>query len=119
MARTALTITNAPGSYPTTGVAVTWNAGDPTNENDFPFGGNELILVKNDAAADPGDIILSSVADYQGRLGSITEEITALTQVRMYGPFTDRSGWLQSGGKFFLDPETADIKIAVIRLPRL
>lgn len=115
MARTALTKSAASGSNPTVGVAVTMNAGDSTNNNFFPFTGNEIILVVNsDASAHV--VTLPSVADDQGRTGDATDNIAA-GATKVYGPFKDKTGWLQSGNQMFVNPADATLLVGVITVP--
>jgi len=118
MARTALTVTTAPGAYPTAGVALTWDSADASNGNDFVFTGRELILVRNAHASTAKTVTLTSAADPQGRSGDITAESLAAGVVRCFGPFRNKTGWNQSGGKFHLTAEDNNIKFAVIRLPK-
>lgn len=116
MARTALTKTVAPGSYPTAGVTVTWNTGDATLYNDFVFTAAELVLARNDHATDPQNVTIESIADEMGRTGNVVQAIAA-GKTYCFGPFRNKTGWLQSGGKFHITPATTDIKLAVITLP--
>lgn len=118
MARTALTATVAPGPFPTAGTAVTMNVGDASNNNFFAFAGNELVVVKNAHASAAKTVTLTSVVDDQGRTGDITDSLVA-GEVRVYGPFTDKTGWKQNGNQFWMSPESTDIKIAVIKLPQV
>lgn len=47
MARTALTITNAPDGYAQSGQTITFEAGDPVNGNSFVSTGKEILLARN------------------------------------------------------------------------
>lgn len=115
MARTALTLTVAPGPNPTAGVVLTLSAGDASNNNQFPFTADQLLLVLN-TDTDPGSITLTSSADDSGRTGDVTDAIPA-GDMYVYGPFADKTGWVQSGNLFFLSPEAATVEIAVVKLP--
>lgn len=117
MARTRLTKTTAPGSYPNAGVAVTMTAADVANKNDFIMGGNDLLIALNTHAADPATVTISSVQDAQGRTKDITADSIAAGAMHVYGPFREREGWEQSGGVLHLEASAADIKFGVIALP--
>ncbi len=117
MPRTALTKTAAPGSYPTAMVALTLNVVDASNHNDFPFTGDELVLVINTHATVAKTVSILSSADTEGRTGDITAESLAANIMHMYGPFVDKTGWRQTANKFNIDGQTTDVKIAVLSLP--
>lgn len=117
MPRTALTKTTASGAYPTAGVTVTWNDADSGNGNDFAMTGRDLVLVRNGHASTNKTYTVTSAADGQGRSKNITAESLAAGAVVCLGPFRNKSGWSQTGNKFYIDGEDTNIKIAVILLP--
>jgi hypothetical protein len=117
MARTALTKTTAPGTYPTAGTTLTWNDADSANGNDFSMTGRDLVLVRNNHATDPKTYTVTSAADAQGRTKDITAEALAAGTVVVLGPFRNKTGWSQSGNKFYINGEDNNIKIAVVLLP--
>lgn len=115
MARTLLTKTTAPGSNPASGTALTMNTGDHTNNNQFHFTGNELVIAVNTDAS--GHVFtIPSVVDDQGRTGDATDTIAAGV-AKLYGPFKDKTGWQQSGNMMFCNPADDLILIGVIALP--
>lgn len=117
MAATALTKTNAPGSYPTAGTAVTMNSADASNGNYFTMTGQELVLVMNSDAVTGYTWTLTSVANSRGRTKDITAEALAAGVWKVVGPFTAKDGWMQQGGGCLISGNNAAVKIAVIVLP--
>ena len=115
-ARVDVTKTAAPGSNPAAGVAVTWTDADATNKNQFIMTGDELLLVRNAHATDPKTVTINSVVDPQNRTRDITAESIVAGKVFMYGTFTTKVGWVQTGGYLFFEGETTDIKFAAIKL---
>lgn len=117
MAATALTKTNAPGSYPTAGVTVTMNAADASNGNYFQMTGQELLVVQNSHGATAYTWTLTSVANARGRTKDITAESLAAGVWKVVGPFTAKEGWMQQGGGCLVSGENAAILFGVIVLP--
>jgi hypothetical protein len=116
LARTDLTITNAPGNYADSGVALTFDAADTVNDNAFEASGNDLIIAYNSGVSD-GTVTIYSVEDEKGRKGDITAETVAVGTYRIYGPFP-RPGWKQADDKIYLEASTSDIQFAVVKLPK-
>lgn len=115
MARTDLTAIAAPGSYATSGTAITWTAADATNGNQFTLTGKQLVLVYNsDTSAH--SVTVTSSADEYGRSGDITAESVAAGAYKMFGPFK-LPGWVQTDGNLYLSADSATISFAVITLP--
>jgi hypothetical protein len=117
MAATALTKTNAPGSYPTAGTAVTMGAADASNGNYFIMTGQELVLVQNSHASAAKTWTLTSVANSRSRTRDITAESMAAGVWKVVGPFTSKEGWMQQGGGCFLSGEDTSVKFGVLVLP--
>lgn len=117
MARAAITKSTAPGNYPTAGVEVTWTAANVSDKNDFVFTGAELLLVHNTHATLAKTWTLSSIANAKGRTKDITAESLTAGLMKVVGPFRQKEGWQQSGGKIHVEGESTDIKFAVITLP--
>ena len=114
MARTALTKTIAPGSFPTAGVVATFAAADVVNKNSFVMTSKEILLVKNAHATNPQTVTINSVADEMGRSGDITTFSIAAGDTAVFGPFKDKTGWAQSGGVMYLEGSTTDITFCVL-----
>jgi len=110
-----LTVTTAPGSFPTAGVVATKNAG-AAGGDEFPATGSEMLLVHNNGAA-VQDFSVLGVPDASGRDITILQEIPIQGWVLM-GPFTKIAGWATQAGRIDVLAETpADIEVIVIRLP--
>lgn len=116
MPRTTLTKIQAPGSYPTAGVVVTFTAYDATNKNDFNMTGDDLLLIRNDHASTAKTFTLNSVADEMGRTRNIAAQSLAAGVTYVVGPFTNKVGWAQTGNKLHFEGEDNNIKFAVIKL---
>ena len=114
MGRTALTVLPLSGPYPNplTLDALTWEAFDVVNDNDFVLTGREIILIRND---DVGAqlVTLESIASDKGRTGDVTLTVAAAAYA-MYQA-SSLGGWLQAGGKFFLKAADADVKVAIVQ----
>lgn len=116
MPRTAINATAAPGAYFTAGVAFTFTASDTSNQNSTPFTGREFIVARNSGAS-PHNVTITSVSDSRKRTGTITSEAIAAGAFRMYGPFTNAEGWVQSDGSLYFEGDHAEVEFAVIKLP--
>lgn len=113
MARTSLTPDQAPGSYPSAMATLNVNAGDAGNGNQFTMVGGELIIAQNTGAG-ARTITLTSFNDPYGRLGTITTQSIPAGAFRMIGPM-ELLGWQQIDGKFYINVEHAEVKLAIIR----
>lgn len=116
MARTLITKTQAPLSFPTAGVAVTWTDADASNNNQFLMTADDLLLARNAHASAAKTVTVNSSADQQGRTLDITAQSIVAGKVYMFGPFTNKVGWVQTGGYLFCTAEDNNIKFAVIKL---
>lgn len=117
MPRTRLTKTTAPGSYPADGVTATQGAADVTNKNDLLMTGDDLLIAYNSGVSS-STVTINSAANERGRTKDITAESIAAGAVRVYGPFKQKSGWMQSGGVLHLEAAAADVKFVVVKLPK-
>jgi hypothetical protein len=115
MARTTLVKTTAPGPYTGDGVAVTWTAAVVADKEEFVMEGNDLLLVRNEDAS-PHVFTITSAADAQGRLGTITDESLAAGAWKCLGPFKRLTGWQQSTGVLYISADDVNIEWAVIKL---
>lgn len=116
MARTTLTKSDAPGSYPTAGVTVTFTAADTTNGNQFKMTANDLLLVR--AVGASGTFTITTVANERGRTGNITTEAIADGAFKVLGPFKETRGWRQTDGYLYVTGSAAEVLFAVITLPK-
>lgn len=111
-----LTITDAPGSYPTAGVAATQNT-PSAGGDEFEATGRELLIYENTSETTAHDITVYGVPDESGRDATVTKEVPAGGSV-FIGPFTKIAGWATPAGRIEVLSETpADGKITVIRMP--
>ena len=114
MARTRLSVVEAPKTHPGGSVAYTFTAHDIVNENDFLTTGREVLLIKS-ADAGSQDVVITSMPDSYGRTQDLTVSVAAGAERAVY--FSTRDGWMQSDGEIYLDCTVATISYAVIRLP--
>jgi len=117
MARSPITKTTAPGSYPADGVTMVWTDADAVNKNAFTMGGNDLLFVRNAHATLARTVTINSSPDAQGRVRDITAQSLAVGAVHVFGPFKELLGWQQTGGKLHLEGEDNNVKFAVVALP--
>ena len=96
--------------------AITWTAGDATNDHDFVNTGREIVLMKNDSiGALSADVI--SVADEYGRTGDTTLTPGA-SAIAAAGPFPP-TRWNSASGKAYIDlTDDTSISFAVIKFSR-
>lgn len=118
-ARVDVTVATPIGPYPTLPVTAnamdfTWTACDATNFMEFTFTGRELVLVNNTGATARW-VTLESVAEL-GRTGDVTQYALQAGDFASYWA-GNQKGWRQSGGKFYLKCEHAEVKLAIIRIP--
>lgn len=122
MPRTALPIITAPGPYPSLPFTanaqdMVFTAGDAGNNNSFVSTGRELVIVQNTGAG-ARTVTFLSVADDKRRTGDITAYSLGAGEFGIFGPFAT-DGWKQTDGTISVNPEHAEVKFAVIRLPSL
>jgi hypothetical protein len=115
--RVALTKTALPGPYNYTGVELDFTAADPVNKERFPLTGKEIVLAWNTAAVASSTVTISAVADPYGRTRSVDAVTVAATKIFAFGPFTNRTGWLQADGNMYLEASVAEVEFAVLTLP--
>lgn len=112
MPRTALTKDDAPGAYAGAGAALTFQAADVTNKNDFVATGRELVIVRNTDGVAAHNVTFTSADDPFNRKEDVTESIPA-SGFRIFGPF-QLPGWIQTDGKIHLEADDAQIEFAVV-----
>ncbi len=119
MARTTLTKTNLPGSYPATPLTadaadVVWTAADVANKNQFLPTGKEIILARNSGAA-PYTVTINSTADQHNRTGDITTYSIGIGETAIFG-IVPLDGWRQSDGFIYLEASNVAVLFAVVTL---
>lgn len=120
MARTEITVqeVDAPfAAVSANSLDFTFGAMDAANGNYFACTGRELILFQNtDAGAQT--VTIDSVDDERGRQEDITTYSLAAAEFAAAGVgLTNSKGWKQSNGQIYLDTSSANVKVAVLRLP--
>jgi hypothetical protein len=116
MARSTVTKSNAPGSYPSAGVTVAFTASDTTNGNQFRMTGDDLLIVR--AVGSSGTFTISSVANSLGRTRDITTEAISSGEYKVLGTFKQISGWRQSDGFLYFTGSATAVEFAVVKVPR-
>lgn len=114
MARTRLTVVDAPVTHPGGSVAYAWEAADAVNFNDFLTAGREVLLIKS-ADAGSQDVLIHSAPDPYGREQDLTVSVGAGEEHAV--ALLKRDGWMQSDGAIHIDCAVATLSYAVIRLP--
>lgn len=125
MARTAVTniktLTNVQScSVAPNGADFAFVACDPVsptgNGNVLTITGKEILLVKN-AAVGAKTITLTAKTDSYGRAGSVAAYSVGASETAIFGPFA-LEAWAQStANDLYIDGETTDIQLFVIRFP--
>ena len=114
MARTRLTVLEAPKTHPGGSVELAFTAHDIVNENDFLTTGREVLLIKSTDAGSQ-DCVITSAPDSYGRTQDLTVSVDAGETEAVW--FSTRDGWMQADGAIYLDCTVATLAYAVIRLP--
>lgn len=113
MPATALTKLNWTGPYPTSLSTLTQTAADNTNGNSFKMSGNDLLLVDGGSAG--GTVTVQGPANKRNRTGTITTQAVAANAIRVFGPFKNLDGWLNSDG-LRVTCSANTLKLTAIRL---
>ena len=114
MARTALTVQTLTGPYPATLLmdTLTWTAADLANKNSVVFTGKEIIIARNDDAGEK-NVIITSIADPQKRVGNITKAMATGTYAIFLA--SALTGFIQADGLLYLEADDVEIFFAVVR----
>jgi len=122
MSRTNIAAQTPLGPYPagaTVGAGaldLVWTAADPSNLNEFPFTGRDILLVWNtDSAAHT--ITLTSAPDSQGRSADIATYSVGAGKISCFSFRQGASGWLQSDGHVYITGVSALLMFAIVTLP--
>jgi hypothetical protein len=79
--------------------------------------GAEVLLARNSNAGSTAyTVTISSAADAMGRTKDITTESIAAGTTRVFGPFRNKDGWVQSGGYLNIAASNAEVLFAVLQL---
>ncbi len=79
--------------------------------------GKELLIAKNDGTG-AHTITIDSTIDEKNREADITAySLAAGDYIAFTGGLTTSKGWQQTGGVIHIDTDSANIKVAVLRLP--
>lgn len=113
MARTALTVYDppAPGNAP---AAITEQAADPVNFNNFPLTGREVVVVRNSGAA-AYTLTVHSVADQEGRQDTSITAFSIAAGAVVVLPQFPLEGYWQTDGTLWLDGSSASLLFTIIR----
>lgn len=120
MARTAITVQeiDAPFAPVSAGsLDFTFAALDAVNGNYFPCTGREIILFNNtDAGAQT--VTVDSVEDEKNRQADLMAYSLAANDFAHHAAgLTNAKGWKQTSGQIYIDTSSANVKVAVLRLP--
>lgn len=118
-APTALTVQQMKGPFDTisaNGADFTFAAGTITDGDTFVCTGREILLVKNGTGTNT--ITITSVADDIGRTGDITTYSLGTGEFAAFGVgLTNDKGWKSSAGTVRITVSSAEVTVAVLRLP--
>jgi hypothetical protein len=90
-------------------------AADVANLNYFVASGNDLVLAFNSGGT-PQTVTITSASDPYGRTRDITSYSLGAGELAVFGPFGNL-GWMQTNGQVWLQADSANVKLAAIRLP--
>jgi hypothetical protein len=93
-----------------------WTPAELTWFNSAVCTGNEILLVWNTHATDPGTVTISGATDAFGRTATIADYNLDAGKMAFFGPFRS-DAFRQTDGKLWFAGSAATVKFAVIRLP--
>lgn len=115
---TPVTALGAFGTYAANAADFTFAAADATNKEQFTASSSDLIIAFNSGVS-TRTVTITSAADPQGRTGDISAYSLGAGEYAVFGPFNGYvQGWRQSDGKMYIEASHADVKWAIIALPR-
>lgn len=94
---------------------IVWTDGNPTAGHKFALSGRELLLVRN-VAATPQWVRIIGGSDSFGRSGTSGDYDVAAGGMAAFA-VSPVEVWAQAGQWAFVDVESADVKLAVVRYP--
>ncbi|MEM3453499.1 MAG: hypothetical protein QW835_07755 [Candidatus Hadarchaeum sp.] len=115
MARTALNPISVPHPYAAAAADLSWTAADAVNGNCFIFSGKEILLAQNTGTSE-ATITISTVACSHGRTGDIVKVLGA-GNFCIFPALYYAEGFMQADGKVYVNANSADVKLAVLRIP--
>ena len=116
MSRTLLTAELPTGAYPIVMSAMHFQAGDASNGNNVAFSGRRLVLYAHNTDGGNQTLLVSSVADAQGRLDNQTLTLTPDAMIRIDGIMA--GGFSQVDGTLWLDVSSAAVELCLYYLDR-
>jgi len=120
MTATAITIQEVAGPFDATTAGsedFTFDASAGSSGNSFVASGRELLLAYNSGSV-AATMTVESEDDALGRAEDITAYSLAAGDYAVFGVgLTNTKGWKDSSGLIQLTTTTANIKVAVLRLP--
>lgn len=120
MPRTNIASQSPAGPFPAGGTVsagaldLTWTAADIVNFNKTPFGGTELLLVRNSDVA-VHNLTITSAPDEHGRSGDITTYAVAAGTTSAFDFRNGSAGWLQSDGNIYYKADNALMLFAILK----
>lgn len=111
MARVAITATTPGGNWDINGAVVTETAADATNKNEWSLEHGDLLLARNSGAS--GRVVTVTSMAVNGRTADMTVTVAA-GALHVFGPFK-AEGWLQTGGKVFVEGAHAEVMFSLLR----
>lgn len=98
------------------GADITFAACTITDGDDWVCNGRDILVLKNGSGTNTVTIV--SVDNDKGRSENITDYSLSATEVAMLGVgLTNNKGWQGSGKKIRITASSANVTVAVVRLP--
>jgi hypothetical protein len=120
MAATTITVQEIVGPFTavTAGdLDITFAAMTITDGDEFQCTGKEIVVIRNDNGA-AQTFAVSSEDDAYGRDGDITDYSLGAGEYAVLGVgLTNAAGWKDASSNILITPSSADLKIAVLRMP--
>ena len=120
MAETALTVQELEGPFDiasATDLDFTYTASDNVNGNSYVVTGREILICRNDNAG-AQTITINGVPDEKNRSGPVTAYSMGIGFYSIFTQgLTNSKGFKQSDGTITFLTASADILVAVLRLP--
>lgn len=110
MARELIVGTTAPAERPAETHVATWQAAHVANKNYYVLG-NKTLFARNSGVVER-TVIITSVADEQGRTGNLT--VTLASGVTKRFPVFKDEGWAQAGRQLWLEADNAEVLFMLV-----